>query len=162
MLKRAHLRCRGRNIPSPQGSGATVAERYKSRYQALTLNEMATLWRHPNLESTNSPRLPVWVGNVIAVAREILMEGTPLSTPELVLEIQRRDYQSFADPNDVGRLSRCGLSMLSQQLTDYATVHVGQAAFDSIMAKRKLLMINAQQMQHRGMYVVAIGRLFAI
>src|SRR5262245_2287234 len=83
--------------------------RAAKREYTLTLKEIATLQRRLNLKSPKSPTTPSSARNVVAVAREILSEGTPMSTPELVLEVQRRGCRSFDDPRDVGRAIRAGL-----------------------------------------------------
>lgn len=49
------------------------------REYALTLKEIAVLQRRLNLKSPKSPRSPLSARNVVAVAREILNEGKPMT-----------------------------------------------------------------------------------
>ena len=37
-------------------------------------------------------------------------------------------------------------------------MHVGQPAVDAVVAEGQLLVVDAEQVQHRGVHVVAVGR----
>ena len=43
-------------------------------------------------------------------------------------------------------------------LLDHVPVHVGQAAVDAVVAEGQPLVVDAEQVQHRGVQVVAVGR----
>jgi hypothetical protein len=100
------------------------------REYTLTLKEITTLQRRLNLKSPKSPRSPLSARNVVAVAREILAEGTPMSTPALTLEVQRRGCRSFDDPRDVGRAIRAGLRYHRRKFRRGADGRWGMAEID--------------------------------
>ena len=49
-----------------------------------------------------------------------------------------------------------GMSALRQQFANHPAVNVGQAAVDAVVAEREPLVIDAQQVQHRGVQVVEV------
>ena len=51
---------------------------------------------------------------------------------------------------------------LSQQVIDHVTVYVGQPSVDSVVTNGQLAVINAEQMQNRGVDVVDLRRVVSI
>ena len=49
---------------------------------------------------------------------------------------------------------------LGQNLVDNFAVNVGQPAVDAVVAKGQPLMVDAQQVQNRGVQIVAVGAAF--
>src|SRR5207237_10742557 len=75
----------------------------------LTLKEIAVVQRRLNIKSPRRPRSPASARNAVAVARDVLSEGRPMTTAELTLEVQRRGCRSYDDPRAVSRNIRAGL-----------------------------------------------------
>ena len=85
----------------------------------VALKEIAALQRKLGIKRPGRPR------NVVAsdysglkattVAREILLEGKPLTAVELTLEVQRRGCRSLDDPRAVAHAIRSGLQYYRRQ-----------------------------------------------
>ena len=73
------------------------------------------------------------------------------SHSRVVLDFAARPTVHGTKPRDV-RDRRSG-----QDLSDDSTVNVGQAAVDAVVAKCQSRVVDAEEMKHRGMEVVAIG-----
>src|ERR1051326_7809827 len=83
------------------------------REYAAAVKEINALVRKLSLKPEGRPRkrLPAGDPNLKAttVAREILLEGTPLTIVELTLEFQRRGCRPLDDPRAVAHAIRSGL-----------------------------------------------------
>jgi hypothetical protein len=77
------------------------------------VKEINALARKLNLKPQGRPRkrLPAGDPNLRAttVAREVLLEGKPLTIVELTIEVQRRGCRPLDDPRDVAHAIRNGL-----------------------------------------------------
>jgi hypothetical protein len=84
----------------------------KREYHAA-LKEIKALQRKVGLKRPGRPRKIVasdYSGlKATTVAREILVEGKPMTIVELTLEVQRRGCRSQDDPRTVGHAIRSGL-----------------------------------------------------
>jgi hypothetical protein len=84
----------------------------KREYHA-TLKEIAALGRKIGVKQRGRPRRIVasdYSGlKATTVAREILLEGKPMTMVELTLEVQRRGCRSLDDPRAVAHAIRSGL-----------------------------------------------------
>ena len=71
--------------------------------------------------------------------------------------MSRTDYEQVLFVEQAGRGRECGI--LRQQLRDHLPMHVGQPPVDAVVAEGQPRVVDAQQVQHRGVHVVAVGRL---
>ena len=85
----------------------------KREYQAA-LREIQALDKRLNLKRRGRPPKIVSVENALlkatTVAREVLLEGKPMTMVELTLEVQRRGCRSQDDPRLVSKAIRNGLN----------------------------------------------------
>jgi hypothetical protein len=90
----------------------------KREYHAA-LKEIAALKRKLSIRPPGRPRkrLPAGDPNLKAttVAREVLLEGKPMTIVELTLEVQRRGCRSLDDPRAVAHAIRAGLQHYRRQ-----------------------------------------------
>ena len=91
----------------------------KREYHAA-LKEIAALKRKLGIRPRGRPRkrLPAGDPNLKAttVAREVLLEGRPMTIVELTLEVQRRGCRSLDDPRAVAHAINSGLNHHRRQL----------------------------------------------
>ncbi len=91
----------------------------KRQYHA-TLKEIKALQRKVGLKRPGRPRKIVasdYSGlKATTVAREVLLEGKPMTIVELTLEVQRRGCRSLDDPRAVAHAIRSGLQYYRRQL----------------------------------------------
>lgn len=84
----------------------------KREYQAA-LKEIAALARKLDVKRRGRPRKIIasdYSGlKATTVAREILLEGRPMTLVELTIEVQRRGCRSWDDPRVVAHAIRSGL-----------------------------------------------------
>jgi hypothetical protein len=57
--------------------------------------------------------------------------------------------------------SRSGIPAFRQDVVDHMSMHIGQPTVDARRAKRQSQMVDAEQVQDRGMQVVTIGGSFS-
>src|SRR3954466_3111387 len=78
------------------------------------LKEIRALARKLNLKPQGRPRKRRAAGDpnlkATTVAREVLLEGKPLTIVELTIEVRRRGCRSADHPRDVAHAIRSGLS----------------------------------------------------
>ena len=90
----------------------------KREYQAA-LKEIRVLQRKLGLKPMGRPRKIVasdYSGlKATTVAREILLEGKPMTLAELTIEVQRRGCRSLDDPRAVAHAIRSGLQHYRRQ-----------------------------------------------
>ena len=83
------------------------------------LKEIAALRRKLGVRPPGRPRkrLPAGDPNLKAttVAREVLLEGKPMSLAELTIEVQRRGCRPLDDPRTVSHAIRSGLQHYRRQ-----------------------------------------------
>ena len=91
----------------------------KREYHAA-LKEIVTLQRKLGIKRPGRPRKIIasdYSGlRATTVAREILLEGKPLTMVELTLEVQRRGCRSLDDPRAVAHAIRSGLHHYRRQI----------------------------------------------
>jgi len=90
----------------------------KREYHAA-LKEIKALQRKLGIKQRGRPRRIVasdYSGlKATTVAREILLQGKPMTTVELTLEVQRRGCRSLDDPRAVAHAINSGLSHYCRQ-----------------------------------------------
>jgi len=90
----------------------------KREYHA-TLKEIATLQRKIGVKRPGRPRKIIasdYSGlKATTVAREVLLEGKPMTIVELTLEVQRRGCRSLDEPRAVAHAIRSGLQHYRRQ-----------------------------------------------
>jgi hypothetical protein len=85
----------------------------------VTLKEIAALQRKIGVKRPGRPRKIVasdYSGlKATTVAREVLLEGKPMTIVELTLEVQRRGCRSLDEPRAVAHAIRSGLQYYRRQ-----------------------------------------------
>jgi hypothetical protein len=89
------------------------------REYAASLKEIKALQRKLDLKRPGRPRTIIasdYSGlKATTVAREVLLEGKPLTIVELTLEVQRRGCRSLDEPRAVAHAIRSGLQHYRRQ-----------------------------------------------